>query len=544
MLAITAALPTAITRAIVANPSPTYNISLVYSLGGDLNLASDLNDLGQMVGSSTFSGQEGSPHAILFSNGQLTNLQPLINDNNYSTANAINNAGIVVGSASPGSTNTPLAYAYNSQTGVTTSLGTLGGTYLGGFSAADDINNSGTIVGSSYVSNTTFQEHAFIYDPSTQSMSDIGTLDSDQVSAARAINDQGLVAGVSVATVGGSNQRSFLYDPSSSSMTNVSAQVGSALTNLGLSGASHQLLNDSPGSLNDSSVVGIATVGTPGDLANAINYAYVYSTVTGQASILGNSIGGFSTTANSINSNSQIVGASYDGSANHAYIYNSSTGLMTDLNTVANVPTGFVLSDARSINNNGQILVTGTAGTTTESFILSPNTISSAPVTGDIDGNPVVVTVNGGSSTPGGVSATFNISSGIFSAYYTPQSISSLISTSGPLDFNVPSTDSSIQSWYLLFQGNLNDYYIPVSFTYDPSLLPAGTDPSDLRIYHYEHGQWILPDNEIVDTLNHTISFQSEGFSPFALGLANLPEPTCLSFLAFGAIACFRRRTH
>lgn len=525
--------------------TPAYNLSTVYGLGGNLNLPSAINNSGQVAVSSTYFGQEASPHAAFYNGYQLISLESAVGDNNYSLANGVNNAGVVVGASSAGPTSTLQAFSYDSHTGVATPLGTLGGTYLGGYSNAAGINNLGTIVGSSYVSNTTYQEHAFIYNPNTQSMSDIGTLDSDAVSAARAVNDDGLVAGVSVTNVGDMSQRTFLYDSNTSSMTNVSAQINTSLSNSGDLYSSRQLLSDSPTAIsNFDNVVGIATVGTPGNLATAVNYAYVYYPSIGYAAILNNSLGGISTTANGINNNGQIVGASYDGSANHAYVYDPYSQQMTDLNTVVNVPAGLTINDARSINNSGQILVTASNsdGTYTATFVLSPTSGSSSAVSSDIYGNPVVISVNGGSSSPGGVVATFNISDGTFSANYIPESAVDLSAITAPLPFTAPGTGGQVQAWFLNFDGALNDYYIPLSFTYDPSLLPAGTDPADLRIYHFENGQWILPDNEVVDTVNHTISFQSQGFSPFALGVVSVPEPASFSLLVLAATPLLRRR--
>jgi probable HAF family extracellular repeat protein len=104
------------------------------TLGGLQSAANAINDAGQVVGFS-FQG-DGSLRAVLWQNGTMVNLG---SGANFSYATAINNKGQIVG-ASTGPFN---ARAYLWQNGTMTNLGTIGG----GDSVAQDINDQGLIVG-------------------------------------------------------------------------------------------------------------------------------------------------------------------------------------------------------------------------------------------------------------------------------------------------------------------------------------------------------------------------------------------------------------
>jgi probable HAF family extracellular repeat protein len=114
---------------LVKSQVSDYVIYDLGTLGGDLSLANDINNNGQIVGDSLdFFGHH---HAFIWENGEITDLGTL--GGLYSIAYGINDNGLIVG------------YSYNTEgiakaclweIGVMTDLGTLGGLS----SIANDIN--------------------------------------------------------------------------------------------------------------------------------------------------------------------------------------------------------------------------------------------------------------------------------------------------------------------------------------------------------------------------------------------------------------------
>lgn len=73
--------------------APSYNVIEIGTLGGSKSYAWDINDSGQVVGSSLTSS--GQSHAFLYENGGMTDLGTL--GGIGSIAEAINNSGQVAG---------------------------------------------------------------------------------------------------------------------------------------------------------------------------------------------------------------------------------------------------------------------------------------------------------------------------------------------------------------------------------------------------------------------------------------------------------------
>ncbi|HEY9605578.1 MAG TPA: hypothetical protein V6C85_28500, partial [Allocoleopsis sp.] len=84
-------------------------------------------------------------------------------------------------------------------------------------------------------------------------------------------------------------------------------------------------------------------------------------------------LGGNNSSAEDINNLGQIVGAS-STAANvldtHAILWEE--GVMTDLNSLIPLDSGWLLSDARGINNTGQIVGYGSINSEFHAFLLTP----------------------------------------------------------------------------------------------------------------------------------------------------------------------------
>jgi probable HAF family extracellular repeat protein len=156
------------------------------TLGGNLTRAFGINNLGQVVGSaSTSSGT----HAFFYDRGKMTDLGTLGSGSTLSWANAINDAGQVVGYAN---TADSFAHAFLYEQGRMRDLGTLGG----GYSKALAIDSAGDVVGYSETIPGTSDLHAFLVSGGV--MTDLSRLVADTgwiLEAATGINDQGQIAG-------------------------------------------------------------------------------------------------------------------------------------------------------------------------------------------------------------------------------------------------------------------------------------------------------------------------------------------------------------
>jgi probable HAF family extracellular repeat protein len=182
------------------------------SFGGTCTFATDLNDLGQVVGLSTLEGDEYQ-HAFLWQHGLFSELHNTLGGNNAAGL-AVNNSGTVVGWASLPGNQEDHASLWEGNT--MTDLGTLDGDPCSfGFS----VNATGQVVGISGFqrdvpgcdSGQTIR--AFLWERG--SMVDLNALipyDSGlYLTSPETINDQGEIAGVGFDLSG--NQHAFLLVP-------------------------------------------------------------------------------------------------------------------------------------------------------------------------------------------------------------------------------------------------------------------------------------------------------------------------------------------
>ena len=311
------------------------------SIGGSLATAFGINDNGQVAGFSETTQQYYSPsdvnkqypvtvsHAFLWQNGSFTNLGalPLVasaDDPSFtappsSFAMAVNNAGQVVGS----SQEPTFPHAFLWQQGKMTDLDT--GLYSG--SSAYGLNNAGQIVGVN-------GGHAALWQ--NGNYTDLGTLPNQQGSVAVAINSKGQAVGSSMpanptVSLGQMGQRAVLWQN---------------------------------GQIQD-----LGTLGGPSGRTFSINSM---GQIVGQAD---------TTTTYPQPSNGPVIANSNKAVATppnpgppryipHAFLY--SAGTLTDLNTLIAAKTGWVLDQANSINDKGQIVGFGSYKNAEHYFLLTP----------------------------------------------------------------------------------------------------------------------------------------------------------------------------
>jgi probable HAF family extracellular repeat protein len=345
------------------------------TLGGSMSVGNALNNSGQVAGSAALAG-DGEFHAFASSGNNLSDLGTL--GGSFSSASAINDAGTVVGQSDTGSGYRAFRRLSG---GMMQSIGTLGGSY----SSANRINNVDQIVGGAAVADDA-AEHAFLY--TGGAMLDLGTLGGTS-SLAVALNESGYVTGESGTASG--ETHAFLYD-------------GTTLLDLGTLGGTVSRGLDIN---NAGQVIGNSTIS--GDLDF---HGFIYG--NGALQDLG-TLGGTGSTARDINNRGQVVGTSSDNnSSQRAFLWEN--GILTDLNTFLPANSGWQLTDARLINDNGQIVGEGLYQGEFASFLLSLGTDENEPPVANAGPDQTFacgvseahITLDGsGSSDPDGGALTF-----------------------------------------------------------------------------------------------------------------------------------------
>ncbi len=242
-----------------------------------------INAAGEWVGE--IKDEDGRRRAILMSQGRHIEIGTL--GGSDSTANAINNQGVVTGGALTAS-NAWHAFRYDEAQGIR-DLGTLGGSS----SVGTALNQSGHIVG--YADTADGNYHAFV--DNGIGMLDLGTLGGKN-SYATAISGDGYVVGA--AQLADGYRRAFLYKP------------GSGMIELPTLGGRISVATG----VNDQGVV----VGAS-EMPNRSWHAFMYE--NGRMIDLGAMISHGSSFANGINNHGDIVGTVRikDHDAPHTFIY-------------------------------------------------------------------------------------------------------------------------------------------------------------------------------------------------------------------------------
>ena len=307
-----------------------YTITDLGTLGGSGSIGMAVNASGQVTGSAQT--VDGYSHAFLYSAGSMKDLGTLGTGNDgYGVS--INASGQVAGWALFAQDATSTTYhGFLYSNGTMTDLGLENG-------AAESINDSGQITGYNMI--PLAPSVAFLY--SGGSITSLGSL-GGQSSVGYGINNSGQVTGV--AETASHLNNIFLY--SAGNMQDVGHQgVGSAINDSG----------EITGEL------------TGGGLAHAFLYSAGVMTDLG-------TLGGLISSGRSINKAGQIVGESSSSSSNkyafHAFLYTATSG-MIDLNSLLPSGSGWTLTDARGINDAGQITGIGTnAAGQSHAYLLSP----------------------------------------------------------------------------------------------------------------------------------------------------------------------------
>ncbi|MEO5988283.1 MAG: FlgD immunoglobulin-like domain containing protein [Candidatus Eisenbacteria bacterium] len=346
----------------LASASParaeTYSITDLGSLGGARGSgALALNGNGAVVGYSFVQGTN-FVHAMVNRYGTVEDLGTL--GGTQSLARSVNAAGDAVGWAYPTGVATQLAVLWRD--GQVVPIGTFGGNS----SDARDINNAGLVVGSAFDAGG--DEHAFWWQGDV--LHDMGTFGGTQ-SRAYASNEWGDIVG------------------------------WAAITNdAGL----HAFLGKRDGELYD-----LGTLGGPASHAYDVNESVHlcgwsmlapnwppsrgWFWANGIMKSLG-TLGGIYSSAFGLNNLDQVVGASTRADeVQVAFLWNNDR--MTDLNTLVAGGSGWFLTRAWDIDDQGAIVCEGTYGGVPRAVLLTPsNTVSTPP------GAPTTLSFAGASPNP------------------------------------------------------------------------------------------------------------------------------------------------
>lgn len=326
-----------------------YTITNLGTLGGPRSAAMSINQAGQVVGHAQTI--DGSVHAFVFRGDGLLDLGTFGGAESY--ARRIGEQGWIVGRAQD------KTGAFRSFVSFPTSglidISALDSRLQSAYSSAVDINNHGVIVGyrQTEKAHMVARNRAFVYQDLR--IVDLGTFGGEDGVVA-AINDRGEMVGYSgrEAHADYVNHRGILWN-------------GTTALDLGSLGGQRTTPTDIN---NRGEVVGYAQV------KSGENRGFLF--VGGQLRELGTLTDGRQSFAYAINNHGQIVGASEASDGHlHAVIY--SDGVVKDLNELIPGQSGWVLTEARDVNDRGQIVGTGICNGEQRAFLLTPSDRSPHP---------------------------------------------------------------------------------------------------------------------------------------------------------------------
>jgi len=327
------------------------------AMGSGDTVALGLNDRGQLAGFSRSAA--GGERAFVWSAGGGMLDLGLLPGTGNAQAQAINNRGVVTGTAEGVPATPPLAFRWSVTDGMT-SLGALAPD-ANGASFGSALNDAGLIAGAADTAG--LERHAFAW-TATKGLADIDTLGSSY-SDAVAVGARGEVVGSRVLPGDELLYRAYLWEP------------GAGMRDLGAAGGVESfVLNMSPGAR----IAGVV------NLASGDQRAMTWT--RGEGMRLLGTLGGASSRAFQANDRGQVVGYATDrAQVSRAFLWSAKAGML-DLNTrLRYTPPGLVLDDALAINDAGAIVASSNAGL----VLLAPGDgPASGPVAGPVMAPEVV----------------------------------------------------------------------------------------------------------------------------------------------------------
>ncbi|HET6861902.1 MAG TPA: DUF3466 family protein [Pyrinomonadaceae bacterium] len=328
----------------------TYTVTDLGTLGGQRSAAFSINNSGQVVGNAETASNES--HAFLYEANTLIDLGTLGGKESY--AYSISDSCLIVGR----SQNEAGFYRAFITTCAADSplvdLSSVDSSLRGHYSTASSVNKAGRTVGYTVTAAGSHQggrSRSFLF--SNNRIVDLGTLGGEE-SVPTAINDAeqivGYVSREPHATY--ADHRAFLYQ-------------NGRIVDLGTLGGRMT----TPLAMNSSGAV-VGNAQTSGGLPRAFIY-------NGRLQGLGTLPGGSQSMAFGINNLGQVVGSSDNQTRTlHAFLY--SKGTIKDLNDLIPTFSGWILVEARSINDSGQIVGNGILRGQERGFLLTPVDLAQA----------------------------------------------------------------------------------------------------------------------------------------------------------------------
>jgi probable HAF family extracellular repeat protein len=291
---------------------------------GSMSNGKGLNNLGQAAGAS----ESPATIATLFSSGHATSINTL--GASVSFATSINDAGQIAGEETQSNDPCLCFHAFLYGNGAMKNIENT--SLFPGGTEAYGINKSGQVVGTGFPAGGGSTFHAFLYSGGT--MVDLNPFNGYQ-SIAKSINDSGQIIGSSTGDGTRANPGASTWLYSNGKITNISG----------------------------SSENGGVYINNNGQIAGENNAGHGALYKNGSWTDLGG-LSGASTSAVGVNLSGQAVGtAIFPIKSYHPFVPGKhvavifTSGSVVDLNTLIPANSGFTLTDARAINDSGQIAV-------------------------------------------------------------------------------------------------------------------------------------------------------------------------------------------